>query len=181
MGSSADYIFQKSKFHPSVADYPKTELGQNFKTIASLIFSDINTKVYYVSHGSFDTHVNQQMQQQRLFTEMNDAIKAFTKDLKTNGRFDDVLLMTFSEFGRRVSQNASGGTDHGTANNMFLASGGLKQKGLINSLPDLTDLDEGDLKFKVDFKNVYATVLKNWLGVDNLAILRKNYETMKFV
>ena len=179
--SSADYIFQKSKFHPSVADYPKTELGQNFKTIASLIFSDINTKVYYVSHGSFDTHVNQQMQQQRLFTEMNDAIKAFTKDLKTNGRFDDVLLMTFSEFGRRVSQNASGGTDHGTANNMFFTSGGLKQKGLINAMPDLTDLDEGDLKYKVDFKNVYATVLKNWLGVDDLAILRKNYETMKFV
>ena len=167
--------------HPSKAEYPKTELGQNLKTIASLIFSDINTKVYYVSHGSFDTHVNQQMQQQRLFTEMSDAVKSFTKDLKDNGRFDDVLVMTFSEFGRRVSQNASNGTDHGTANNMFLIGGGIKEKGLINPMPDLSDLDEGDLKYKVDFKNVYATVLKNWLAADDMAILKKKYDYLKFV
>lgn len=179
--SSADYIFEKSKLRPSKAEYPKTDLGQNLKTIASLIFSDINTKVYYVSHGSFDTHINQQLQQQNLFTQMNDAVKAFTKDLKDNGRFDDVLLMTFSEFGRRVSQNASGGTDHGTANNMFLVGGGLKQKGLINSMPDLADLEEGDLKYKVDFKNVYATVLKNWLAADETAILKKKYDCLKFV
>jgi uncharacterized protein (DUF1501 family) len=179
--SSADYIFEKSKLHPTKAAYPKTELGQNLKTIASLIFSDINTKVYYVSLGSFDTHINQQLQQQNLFTQMNDAVKAFTKDLKDNGRFDDVLLMTFSEFGRRVSQNASGGTDHGTANNLFLIGGGIKQKGLINALPDLADLDEGDLKYKVDFKNVYATVLKNWLGADDTAILKKQYGYLNFV
>jgi len=179
--SSADYIFEKSKLHPSKAEYPKNELGQNLKTIASLILSDINTKVYYVSHGSFDTHVNQQMQQQRLFTEMNDAVKVFADDLKENGRFDDVLLMTFSEFGRRVSQNASGGTDHGTANNMFLISGGLKQKGIINTMPDLSDLDEGDLKYKLDFKNVYATILKNWLNTDDAAILKKKYDHLSFV
>jgi len=179
--SSADYIFEKSKFHPSNADYPKTELGQNLKTIASLIFSDINTKVYYVSLGSFDTHVNQQIQQQNLFIQMNDAVKSFVKDLKANGRFEDVMLMTFSEFGRRVSQNASGGTDHGTANNMFLISGGLKQKGLLNAMPDLADLDEGDLKYKVDFKNVYATVLKNWLGADEAAILKNKYSYLNFI
>ncbi len=179
--SSADYIFEKSKLHPSKADYPKTELGQSFKTIASLIFSDINTKVYYVSLGSFDTHINQLVQQQNLFTQMNDAVKAFVKDLKDNGRFNDVLLMTFSEFGRRVSQNASGGTDHGTANNMFLIGGGLKQKGIINTLPDLADLDEGDLKYKLDFKNVYATVLKNWLSAEDAAILKKKYDYLEFV
>jgi uncharacterized protein (DUF1501 family) len=179
--SSADYIFEKSKLHPSVADYPKTDLGQSMKTIASLIFSDINTKVYYVSLGSFDTHINQQMQQQNLFTQMNDAVKTFVKDLKANGRFNDVMLMTFSEFGRRVSQNASGGTDHGTANNMFLVGGGLKQKGIINAMPDLADLDEDDLKYKVDFKNVYATILKNWLGADEVAILKQKYEYLKFV
>jgi|SRR5436190_1459844 len=178
--SSADYIFQQSKLHPSSADYPKTDLGNSMKTIASLIFSDINTKVYYVSLGSFDTHVNQEMQQQRLFTEMNDAVKAFVKDLKSNNRFNDVMLFTFSEFGRRVSQNASGGTDHGTANNMFLISGGLKQKGVINPLPDLNDLDEGDLKYKVDFKNVYATVLNKWLGADDVAILNKKYDHLSF-
>ncbi|HEY6503352.1 MAG TPA: DUF1501 domain-containing protein [Chitinophagaceae bacterium] len=179
--SSADYIFKQSKLHPSSADYPKTDLGNSLKTIASLIFSDINTKVYYVSLGSFDTHINQDMQQQRLFTEMNDAIKAFTKDLKDNNRFNDVMLFTFSEFGRRVSQNASGGTDHGTANNMFLISGGLKQKGIINSLPDLSDLQEGDLKYKVDFKNVYATILNKWLNADDTRVLGKQYDYMGFI
>jgi uncharacterized protein (DUF1501 family) len=151
------------------------------KTIASLIFSDINTKVYYVSLGSFDTHINQDAQQQRLFTEMNDAVKVFVKDLKDNNRFNDVMLFTFSEFGRRVEQNASAGTDHGTANNMFLISGGLKQKGLINPIPDLTDLDEGDLKYKVDFKNVYATVLNKWLNADDQNILGKKFDYLNFI
>ena len=179
--SSADYIFEKSKLRPSKGEYPKTDLGQNLKTIASLIFSDINTKVYYVSLGSFDTHINQQFQQQNLFTQMNDAIKSFVKDLKANNRFEDVMLMSFSEFGRRVSQNASGGTDHGTANNMFFISGGLKKKGLINEMPNLADLEAGDLKYNVDFKNVYATVLKNWLKSDDAAILKNNYSAMNFI
>ena len=179
--SSADYIFQQSRLHPTRAEYPKSDLGNSMKTIASLIFSDINTRVYYVSLGSFDTHINQDGQQQRLFTEMNEAVKAFVKDLKDNNRFNDVMLMTFSEFGRRVQQNASGGTDHGTANNMFLISGGLKQKGLINPLPDLADLDEGDLKYKVDFKNVYATVLNKWLGANDQVILGKKYDNLNFI
>ena len=179
--SSADYIFKQSRLHPTSAQYPATDLGNSMKTIASLIFSDINTKVYYVSLGSFDTHINQEFQQQRLFTEMNDAVRAFTKDLKANGRFEDVLLFSFSEFGRRVSQNASGGTDHGTANNMFMISGGLKKKGLINAMPDLSDLNEGDLKHKVDFKNVYATVLNRWLGADAKNILGREYAYMDFI
>jgi uncharacterized protein (DUF1501 family) len=179
--SSADYIFQQSKLHPSTQEYPNTELGKNLKTIASLIFSQINTKVYYVSLGSFDTHFNQQMQQQNLFTQLSGAVKAFTKDLKANNRFNDVLLFTFSEFGRRVSQNASGGTDHGTANNMFLISGALKQKGIINPLPDLTNLDDGDLKYTVDFKNVYATVLNKWLTANDAGILGKKFEHLNFI
>jgi uncharacterized protein (DUF1501 family) len=179
--SSAEYIFNQSQQHPSSTVYPKSGLANNLKTIASLIFSDINTKVYYVSLGSFDTHVNQQDQQKRLFKEMDEAVSAFVKDLKTNNRFDDVVLMSFSEFGRRVSQNASGGTDHGTANNMFLIGGGLKQKGMINPLPDLSDLQEGDLKYKVDFKNVYATLLNKWLGADDKKILNKEFDYMGFV
>lgn len=179
--SSADYIFQQSKMHPTNASYPKTELGNSLKTIASLIYSEINTKVYYVSLGSFDTHINQDAQQQRLFTEMNDAVKAFVKDLKEQHRFDDVMLFTFSEFGRRVQQNASNGTDHGTANNMFLISGGLKQKGVLNAMPDLSDLNEGDLKHSVDFKNVYATILNKWLKADDRSILTKQYEFLNFI
>ena len=178
--SSADYIFKQSKLHPTGAEYPKTGLGNSMKTIASLIFSEINTKVYYVSLGSFDTHVGQEGRQENLFKEMNDAVKAFVKDLKANGRFEDVMLFTFSEFGRRVAQNASGGTDHGTANNMFLISGGLKQKGLINEMPNLSDLDEGDLKFKVDFKDVYATMLKKWLNADDKSILGRQHQYLNF-
>jgi uncharacterized protein (DUF1501 family) len=179
--SSADYIFQQSKMRPSSGNYPVTEMGQSLKTIASLIFSEINTKVYYLSLGSFDTHINQGNQQQRLFTEMNDAIKSFVKDLKANNRFDDVMLMSFSEFGRRVKQNASNGTDHGTANNMFFISGGLKQKGLINEMPDLKNLVDGDLKHTVDFKNVYATILKNWLKTNDELILKGNFRPLSFV
>jgi uncharacterized protein (DUF1501 family) len=179
--SSADYIYKQSRLHPSSTEYPKSGLGNSLKTIASLIFSDINTKVYYVSLGSFDTHVAQDGQQKRLFTEMNEAIAAFVKDLKGNNRFQDVMLMSFSEFGRRVSQNASGGTDHGTANNMFFVSGGLRQKGLINALPDLGDLQEGDLKHRVDFKDVYATVLKKWLNADDIKILGGQFNYLDFI
>lgn len=179
--SSADYIFKQSKLHPTKASYPDSELGKNLKTIASLIYSDINTKVYYVSLGSFDTHINQEAQQNRLFRELNDAVDAFMKDLKANNRFNDVLFFTFSEFGRRVSQNASGGTDHGTANNMMFLGGGLKEKGILNELPDLADLDEGDLRYKVDFKNVYATVLNKWLGADDKKILNGKFDHLKFL
>lgn len=179
--SSAEYIFQQSRLRPSSQTYPVTELGKNLKTIASLILSDINTKVYYVSLGSFDTHVNQESQQKRLFTELNAAISAFVKDLKYNNRFNDVMLMTFSEFGRRVSQNASGGTDHGTANNMFFVSGALKQKGILNAMPDLNDLNDGDLKHKIDFKAVYATILNKWLKADDKKILGKQYDYLSFI
>jgi uncharacterized protein (DUF1501 family) len=179
--SSADYIFQQSKLHPSSQTYPASQLGKDLKTIASLILSDINTKVYYVSLGSFDTHAGQLNQQKRLFDEFNAAVKAFTEDMKSNKRFDDVLMMTFSEFGRRVAQNASNGTDHGTANNMFFMGGALKQKGLLNDMPNLADLAEGDLKYKVDFRNVYATVINKWLGVEDKLILGSSFEKMGFL
>jgi uncharacterized protein (DUF1501 family) len=90
-------------------------------------------------------------------------------------------MMTFSEFGRRVAQNASGGTDHGTANNMFLMSGGLKKKGILNALPNLSDLMDGDLKHTVDFKNVYATVLNKWLSANDQLILGHTYEYLDFI
>lgn len=179
--SGADYIFEQSKLRPSSASYPDTELGKNLHTIASLIFSDINTRVYYLSLGSFDTHVGQAAQQQRLFGELNEAMKTFVADLKANHRFEDVLVMTFSEFGRRVTQNASGGTDHGTANTMFLVGGGLRQKGLINGLPDLNNLSEGDLKYQVDFKDVYATILHKWLGADDKIILGRQSAYLDFI
>ncbi len=179
--SSADYIYRQSRMHPSSMQYPDSSLGQSLKTIASLIFSEISTRVYYVSLGSFDTHFNQEATQKRLFAELNDAVKAFTDDMKKNGRFDDLLLFTFSEFGRRVAQNASGGSDHGTANNMFFIGGGLKQTGILNALPDLADLQDGDLKHHVDFRDVYATVLRKWLDADDGVILQKKSAYLDFI
>jgi len=179
--SGADYIFQQSKLRPCTTVYPNSEIGKNLKTIASLISSDINTRVYYVSLGSFDTHVGQQAKQEKLFTDLNEAVKPFTDDLKSSHRFDDVLMISFSEFGRRVSENGSGGTDHGTANNMFLISGGLKNKGVLNGMPDLSNLTDGDLNQQLDFKRVYATVLNKWLQADDYKILGKKYEYLNFI
>lgn len=179
--SSADYIYQQSKLHPSFTIYPNSEIGKDLKTIASLISSDINTRVYYVSLGSFDTHVGQQARQEKLFSDLNNAIKPFTDDLKVSRRFEDVLMISFSEFGRRVSENGSGGTDHGTANNMFLISGGLKKKGILNEMPDLNHLTDGDLSHRLDFKQIYATVLKKWLQTDDRKILGRQYDYLDFI
>jgi uncharacterized protein (DUF1501 family) len=179
--SSASYIQQQFKVYNSQQTYPNSHLGKSLNSIAKLIMSDISTKVYYVSHGSFDTHVNQQGQQQQLFKQLDEALTVFTNDLKANNRFKDVVVMTFSEFGRRVAQNASGGTDHGTANNMFIIGGGLKQQGLLNNGPDLEKLKDGDLQYQVDFKSVYATLLNKWLGADDKSILKQDYEQLSFI
>ncbi len=179
--SSANYLFEQSRKKATTASYPTTGLGKDLKTIASLILADTDTAVYYVSLGSFDTHINQEAQQKRLFQELNDALEVFATDLKANGKWNDTLVATFSEFGRRVAQNASGGTDHGTANNMMFFGGGLRQKGLLNTMPNLTDLDQGDLKFQVDFRQVYATLLENWLGADSGKVLGAKFGPMGFV
>ena len=179
--SSADYLLKQSKIYKSQAEYPNVEFGRGLKTIAELIISNTNTRVYYISLGSFDTHVGQQQRQQRLLTQLGDGLNAFAGDLKKNGRFDDVMVMTFSEFGRRVAQNASAGTDHGTANCMFLLSGGLKKKGILNAPPQLTNLDQGDLKFKVDFKDVYATLLRQWLQADDRKVLGGKHTMLDFI
>ncbi|PZF71479.1 DUF1501 domain-containing protein [Taibaiella soli] len=179
--SSADYVFQQSKIYKSTQVYPDTALGKRMKTIGSLINAHADTKVYYVSHGSFDTHVGQSQRQEQLFKDLDNSIAALVADLKQNNRFSDVLIMTFSEFGRRVAQNASNGTDHGTANNMFMISGGLKKAGLYNPLSDLTNLDEGDLRYQLDFKQVYATILDNWLDGASRNVLNKKYQVLDFV
>jgi uncharacterized protein (DUF1501 family) len=179
--SAADYLYEQIGKGKMAKDYPNSELGRHFQTISSLILSDSDTSIYYVSLGSFDTHIAQENQQKRLFTELNDAIESFVRDMKTNGRWNEVLLGTFSEFGRRVSQNASGGTDHGTANNMMFLGGGLKKPGLLNLMPDLSDLQDGDLKYRVDFRQAYATLLKNWIEADPIRILRADFEPLGFV
>ena len=141
----------------------------------------MQTRVYYVSLSGFDTHIHQQDQQARQLKIYGDAVTAFVKDLKQSGKLDDTLVMTFSEFGRRVEQNASNGTDHGTANNILVYGGKLKKAGIYNPAPDLATLDNGDLKYEIDFRDVYATLLDKWLGINNNQVLNKNFAGLQFI
>jgi uncharacterized protein (DUF1501 family) len=178
--SSAEMIHGKSNVSKSRGVYPEGEFSARLKTVAELIKADLDTRVYYVSLSGFDTHVNQINQHQRLLSTYADGVSAFVSDLGDT-MMKDVLILTFSEFGRRVTQNASGGTDHGTANNIFLISGDLKQKGFLNETPDLSSLDEGDLIHRVDFRSVYATILDKWLEVSSEKILKSSFNTLSFI
>lgn len=178
---SADYIYDHSKIYQSKKMYPAHEFGKRLKTISELICSGSETMIYYVSLGGFDTHVLQRGQQSKVLKVYSDALKTFCDDLKDNNRFDDTVILTFSEFGRRVEQNASKGTDHGTANNVYIAGGKLAGKGILNELPDLGKLDEGDLIYKIDFRQVYATLLEKFLNADSGKILQSKFDTLNFI
>jgi uncharacterized protein (DUF1501 family) len=177
--SSAEYLHSKTKTYNSSQTYPAHEFGQQLKVIAQLINAGAETSVYYTSLTGFDTHVNQQNQHERLLKLYSEAVEAFVKDLQSGGRWNDTVVMTFSEFGRRVAQNASRGTDHGTANNLFLMGGNLKKTGFWNEAPNLTDLDEGDLKFEIDFRNIYATLLQKHLRTDAKTILGDSFKVLE--
>jgi uncharacterized protein (DUF1501 family) len=176
--SSADYLYDKSKVHTSTATYPNTDLGRNLKTTAELINSGVESRVYYLALSGFDTHVRQHEQQGRLLGELSDGLAALADDLQKNGEWQNTLVMVFSEFGRRVTQNASNGTDHGTANNVFLLSGALRKPGLLNAPASLADLDQGDLRYQVDFRSLYASILTDWLGADGQLVLGPGIERL---
>lgn len=176
--SSAEYLYQKSRIYTSAVEYPNTEFGRHLKTTAELINSGVESRVYYVSLTGFDTHVRQAEQQQRLLGELSTGLTSFSKDLEKAGNLTDTLVLVFSEFGRRVSQNASNGTDHGTANNVLLLGGGLGQAGVLNAAPDLQHLEDGDLRYQLDFRSVYATILRDWLQADDTAILGEKFSRL---
>lgn len=179
--SSADYLTEKAKTFRSKASYPTTPFGRRLQQISELICADTDTRIYYVSLTGFDTHVNQKNQQERLLKQYAEGMKTFVQDLQQNNLLDDTLIMTFSEFGRRVKQNASRGTDHGTANNLFLMGGKLKHPGFYNEGPDLSSLDNGDLIYKVDFRDIYATILNKWLEGSSQQILNNQFQGLPFI
>ncbi|SDS50259.1 Uncharacterized conserved protein, DUF1501 family [Polaribacter sp. KT25b] len=180
--SSAKHIFEKSKTKSSSSDYPKNIFGRQLKTIAEFINSGLETQVYYAGLSGFDTHANQAGTQERLLKIYAESMEVFVNDLEKNNAFDDVIILTFSEFGRRVKQNESKGTDHGTANNVFVMGNNLKKQGLYNNLPNLGDLDKnGNLKYEIDFREIYATILDKWLQVDDVSILNKSFSKLSFV
>jgi len=157
--------------------YPSTPIGRSLALAAQIVGSNIGTRVIYVQHGSFDTHINQKAVQDRLLGQLSDAVKAFYDDLAAHGNDKRVLTMTFSEFGRRIEENASKGTDHGEASPLFLIGGGVKG-GIYGSYPDLADTNMGNLRYSTDFRNVYATVLERWLGQPSQAVLRGSFPTL---
>ncbi len=179
--ASAKYIFETSKLYTNTYSYPTFKLAKQLEQIATFIASGLKTRVYYASMGGFDTHVNQLNRQKPLLTELSDSITAFVRNLQGANKFNDTAIMVFSEFGRRVEQNASNGTDHGTANNVFVISPSLKKKGLYNSMANLSDLQDGDLKHQIDFRSIYNTLLEKWLMVDSKPIIRKNLGTLDFL
>ncbi len=150
-------------------------LAQKLQIIAGLIARDFGTRLFYVSLEGFDTHADQGPAHNNLLTELASAVAGFFETLKTSGNDDRVRLMTFSEFGRRVKENGSRGTDHGAGSCLFVA-GPSVQGGLVGTHPSLADLDADDLKHQFDFRRVYATLLDGWLSCDSKAILGRNWE-----
>ena len=164
----------------STVNYPGNRLGTSLKNVASLIASSLPTRVYYVSLGGFDTHQGQAANHARLLTELSSSLAAFQKDLQQRGLDDQVLTMTFSEFGRRPSQNESGGTDHGTAAPLFVMGPQLKNT-LVGQAPDLNLKHNKDLQFSTDFRSIYSTVLDKWLECDSRSVLGRQFEHLSFI
>ena len=177
---SSDKILELAARHKSKARYDGTPISRSLNMVARMIAGNMPTRVYYVSHGGFDTHKGQRNSHDRLLGQLDGALKSFFSDLREQGNADRVTLMTFSEFGRRVSENASSGTDHGKASCLFVAGGGVKG-GLYGKQPSLTQLDQGDLMHTVDFRQVYATVLENWLKTKSEPVLSGGYEKLGFL
>lgn len=163
--------------YTTTAAYPATAIGRSLALAAQIAGSRLGTRVIYVQHGSFDTHAGQRPTQDRLLRELSDGLKAFYDDLAAHGNEKRVLTLTFSEFGRRVAENASRGTDHGEAAPMLLVGGRVKG-GLYGAHPSLDDLDNGDMRFTLDFRSVYATVLEKWFARTPSEILAGTFPTL---
>jgi uncharacterized protein (DUF1501 family) len=167
-------------YKPAVA-YPKTSFAAGLSVLAEAVVGNLGMRVGHITLGGFDTHSREIAEHARLMTELDQGLTAFYQDLAGHGKAGDVIVLTWSEFGRRVQENANGGTDHGSASMMFVLGDGVK-KGLYGDQPDLTKLiDNGNLSFTTDFRSVYATVIDSWLGVPSAALLGQQWPLLGFV
>jgi uncharacterized protein (DUF1501 family) len=172
--ASSRRLQEIAKNYEPKAPYPATPLAEHLKLCAKLIDAGLGARVFYVSHGNFDTHATQAPAHANLLGILGNAVRAFYKDLKARGNADRVVLMTFSEFGRRAKENGSKGTDHGSAAPMFLVGGRVKV-GAVGEHPSLTKLPMGNLEHHTDFRRVYAALLERWLGVRSKDVLGKDF------
>jgi uncharacterized protein (DUF1501 family) len=163
---------------PNAVSRQGTGLNQKLQLIAGLIAKGFGTRIFYANLGGFDTHYAQSLAHQNLLAELADSVGGFFKTLKTTGHDSRVRLMTFSEFGRRVDENGSRGTDHGAASCLFVAGPSVKG-GVVGKHPSLADLDAGDLKYHTDFRRVYGTLLDGWLSCDSKAVLGAKWNHVK--
>jgi uncharacterized protein (DUF1501 family) len=177
---ASDQIAKATAKYTGTTEYPQSGLGRDLRFVSQMIAGGMSTRIYYTGMGGFDTHANQGMTHDRLLGDFDAALSAFIKDLKEQGNFNRVTIMTFSEFGRRVKENASGGTDHGTAAPVFLAGAGITP-GIFGNAPDLSDLDKGDLKFSVDFRRIYSALLESRLKVPHEQVLGARFTPLEII
>jgi uncharacterized protein (DUF1501 family) len=177
---SSAKILEIAAKHKTTVTYDGTPISRSLNLVSRMIAGGLPTRIFYVSHGGFDTHNNQANSHDRLLAQLDGALKSFMADLKGQGNQQRVTVMTFSEFGRRVQENASGGTDHGQGSCLFVAGAAVKG-GLYGKYPSLTDLTEGDLKFTTDFRSVYATILEDFMKSPSSKILNGKYPKLGFM
>ena len=175
--TTADRMKSLSATYTPCADYPATGLADRLKLIAQMVAAELPARMYFVALDGFDTHAQQEGGHAALLAELSGAIRAFERDLAGHGLGDRVMLSTFSEFGRRVSENGSLGTDHGAASMLFAMT--PQQGGLYGSHPSFSSLDDGDLQHTVDFRSVYATLLK-WLQIPGEPVLGSGFNSLDF-
>lgn len=176
----SSYIIEegfKNKIKHSI-DFPNTIIAKQFKIAADIIINNIPVSVIKLEHGSFDTHTNQRANQDRLLRELSDALYYFRENMKSFYKWNNVIIMTYSEFGRRVSENASRGTDHGAATPHFVLGGKVKG-GFYGKNPDLDNLEDGDLKFSIDYRSMYSTISKKWWNISPDFLLK--YPPIDFI
>lgn len=177
---SAERVRDAIGMYKGGVEYPNTRFAYSMKLIAQMVAGNLPTKVYYAHIAGFDTHAAQRGAHDRLLNDLASGVEAFYRDLEAQGNADRVVVLAFSEFGRRVAENGSAGTDHGTAAPMFVFGKPIKG-GLYGQHPSLTDLTDGDLRHGIDFRSVYATVLDKWLGADPAKILGAPFDRVAFI
>lgn len=178
--TSAERLKSLASTYRTTVDYPSTGLASRLKLIAQMLTADLPARMFLVSLDGFDTHSQQQPGHAALMAELSGAIRAFEQDLVEHKLSDRVVLATYSEFGRRVAENGSLGTDHGAASMLFALTPTGKA-GFHGKHPSLTDLTDGDLKFTTDFRSVYATLLDNWLEIPSAGVLGAEFPKLSFV
>jgi uncharacterized protein (DUF1501 family) len=178
--ASSRRLQEIGKNYQPKSPYPQTALAEHLKLAAQLIDANLGARIFYVSIDGFDTHANQLASHANLLQQVSGAMTAFYRDMAARGHKDRILMMTFSEFGRRGYENGSRGTDHGAAAPVLLVGGKVKA-GVVGDHPPLTGLKDGNLKHAIDFRQVYATVLDKWLGVRSNDVLGSKYQPIEIL